>query len=516
MNSRTASFLSVALVLLGALGTTALRKPECPPMRNLVASDRDGLVEIPEAEMVLVRSPWELQAAIKEREARQGDLILMADLETGPGLIFGFGERFQPPGALAAAGDPDLIAAVGQYYGQAFALAGFDIVTAPVADLYKGSSAVGWRAMGSTLETALPRLEIMVKALAKGGALPVIKHYPGHGGASGDTHHSLATIELPWEEFQREDLEVFRRLCQLDETAGVMLGHLRGSRNHALGWPAEARGLTMTSPYWMNVLRNEWNFNGLLVSDALGMRAAIAVMGGEAFVSSRFIDLDGDLLLGMNHKTGAAQCGVRLYGCYHAKAMAESKSALRITALKNRLRDQRVRNRQLNREEVLARGKSLAATLATKSLLAEGNWKRPLVASSMAYYTAFENGLPGSETDYRATVEKLGYKPLGEYDFKTTDTPFLLVVYGLLSEPALTDAQMQVLAQRAAEGQLLGVVVCGWPGLIYDLKSRGIPALATWGASDACMKAASAWLEGTEPAQGKWPYADEWKKATTP
>ena len=515
MNPRIASFLSAVLLLLAALGTTALRRPECPPMRNLVASGRSGLGEIPEAEMVLVRSPWELQAAIKEREARQGNLILMADLETGPGLIFGFGERFQPPGALAAAGDPDLVAAVGQYYGQAFALAGFDIVTAPVADLYKGSSAVGWRTMGSTLETALPRLEIMVKALAKGGALPVIKHYPGHGGASGDTHHSLATIEIPWEEFQREDLEVFRRLCQLDETAGVMLGHLRGSRNPALGWPADAVGLTMTSPFWMNVLRNEWNFNGLLVSDALGMRAAIAVMGGEAFVASRFIDLDGDLLLGMNHKTGAAQCGVRLHGCYHAKAMAESKSALRVTALKNRLLDQRVRNRQLNREEVLARGKRLATTLANKSLLAEGNWKRPLVTSSTPFYTAFEKGLPGSEAEYRAVVEKLG-KPLGEYDFKTTGTPFLLVVYGLLSEPALTDAQMQVLAERAAEGQLLVVVVCGWPGLIYDLKSRGIPALATWGASDASMRAAAAWLEGTEAAQGRWPYADEWKKAATP
>lgn len=489
--------------------------PQLQPARHVVASDGRGLVASPDADFVLVRSREEFRKALARKAERSGRLVLMADLESGPGLVYDFGPRFPAPGALGAVDDEELSGRVGEYYGQAFACAGFDMVLAPTTDLFKGNSAVGWRAVGSRPDRSLALLKALVRGIRRGGTIPVIKHYPGHGAANGDTHEAVATIELPWEKFESEDLRMFRELCCLPEVGGVMLGHLRGSGRPEFGWPPGAHELAMVSPFWMNLIRKSWGYEGLLVSDALVMKAAVAVPGGEAFCSSRFLDLGGDLLLGMSMESGAARRAVLAYLAYHREGEAITGSSARLDRMLAEVAAQRERNRGLNREEVLARGERLAREVACRSLLAAGSWQRPLRLETVPCYLAVESG-PPVRYDPKEAVKGLGTPFAGHYQFDsdTAHSAALVMVYGYVSEPALTPAQIARLAERVRSGTVCGVIVCGWPGLVYELAAAGVPALGTWGMADACMAAAAEWLQGTAPAPGQWPYDPDLRKGT--
>ncbi len=96
----------------------------------------------------------------------------------------------------------------------------------------------------------------------QGRVLSTLKHFPGHGAAEGDSHSSIPTTEMPLDEWRSADAVPFE--AGIDAGAElVMMGHLR--------FTAVDERPASLSPEWYRVLREDLGFDGVAVTDDLGM-----------------------------------------------------------------------------------------------------------------------------------------------------------------------------------------------------------------------------------------------------
>ncbi|MFP5022734.1 glycoside hydrolase family 3 N-terminal domain-containing protein [Pseudonocardia phyllosphaerae] len=129
-----------------------------------------------------------------------------------------------------------------------------------------------------------------------GGVFGVLKHFPGHGHSSGDSHKGSVTVP-PLSELERTDLKPYEALVgpgkPLDDTTGVMLGHL------------EVPGLTgdvpaSVAPKAYQLLREKYRFDGLVMTDDLGAMKAITERYGLAEATTRALSAGADVALFSN------------------------------------------------------------------------------------------------------------------------------------------------------------------------------------------------------------------------
>ena len=143
---------------------------------------------------------------------------------------------------------------------------GVDVNCVPVLDLPVPGAhpVIGDRALGSEPRSVGRRGEIVCRALLAGGVLPVIKHIPGHGRASSDSHAELPVVEATRNELSKTDFEPFRALAEMPiaMTAHVAYRDIDASR------PA-----TQSPSVIREVVRGDIGFEGVLLSDDLGMDA---------------------------------------------------------------------------------------------------------------------------------------------------------------------------------------------------------------------------------------------------
>lgn len=118
------------------------------------------------------------------------------------------------------------------------------------------------RTLGATPAEAADRVAAAVRAEAKVGVLSTLKHFPGHGAAPGDSHTSLPTTSVSRADWLARDAVPFQAGIEAGAEM-VMLGHLVFSDVDEL--PASV------SPAWHQILRDDMGFDGLIVSDDLGM-----------------------------------------------------------------------------------------------------------------------------------------------------------------------------------------------------------------------------------------------------
>lgn len=143
---------------------------------------------------------------------------------------------------------------------------GISVDCAPVLDVPapSGHEIIGDRAYGADADTVAGLGGEVCRGLLEGGVLPVIKHLPGHGRATGDSHKGLPMVDAPRDELAAID---FRPFQALNRMPWGMTAHVLYS---ALDRDAPA---TLSRPVIDNVIRGEIGFDGLLLSDDLCMKA---------------------------------------------------------------------------------------------------------------------------------------------------------------------------------------------------------------------------------------------------
>ena len=148
---------------------------------------------------------------------------------------------------------------------------GIDANCAPVADI-AGTETHPFlrnRCYGETAAQVSERARSVADAHLAAGVLPVIKHLPGHGRATADTHHNLPTVTANPADLAAHDFAPFRALADLPMamTAHIIFAAYDPDR------PATQ------SPEMIRVIREEIGFQGLLMTDDLNMQALSGDLG---------------------------------------------------------------------------------------------------------------------------------------------------------------------------------------------------------------------------------------------
>lgn len=143
---------------------------------------------------------------------------------------------------------------------------GITVDCLPLADVpVNGADAViGNRAYGMTPDKVAVIGRAVTEGLAHGGVLPVLKHIPGHGRATADSHHRLPVVDTPADILDQTDFAAFRPLADLPMamTAHVVFSDLDSAQ------PA-----TTSATMIAQVIRTSIGFQGLLMSDDVSMNA---------------------------------------------------------------------------------------------------------------------------------------------------------------------------------------------------------------------------------------------------
>jgi beta-N-acetylhexosaminidase len=127
------------------------------------------------------------------------------------------------------------------------------------------------------------------RGLAEAGVRCTLKHFPGLGRVVGDTHLRTADLATPIADLERSDWVPFRTL--MSEVGIVMLGH---ARLRALD---PRRPASFSQAVIGDVLRTQWRYDGLLITDDFCMGAVYASDDGLSAASVRAVNAGVDLIL---------------------------------------------------------------------------------------------------------------------------------------------------------------------------------------------------------------------------
>jgi beta-N-acetylhexosaminidase len=195
---------------------------------------------------------------------------------------------------------------------------GITVDCLPLADVpVPGADAViGNRAYGTEPGKVAVIARAVTEGLEQGGVLPVLKHIPGHGRATADTHFKLPEVDTPRAELERTDFAAFQLLADLPMamTAHVVFSALD-----------TAHPATTSATIIQQVIRGVIGFQGLLMSDDVSMNA----LAGTIAERTRAIVTAGcDMVLHCNGNLAEMREVARETPVLSGKALDRAKLAL--------------------------------------------------------------------------------------------------------------------------------------------------------------------------------------------
>ena len=120
------------------------------------------------------------------------------------------------------------------------------------------------RSFGANPKQVVHYASIFMNAMHNNGVLTSLKHFPGHGSSLGDTHKGFVDVTHLW---QRKELEPYRLLAQSHTIDSVMVAHVFNKKLDSR-YPA-----TLSKKVVTGLLRNDFGFNGVVITDDLQMGA---------------------------------------------------------------------------------------------------------------------------------------------------------------------------------------------------------------------------------------------------
>ncbi|THC44998.1 glycoside hydrolase family 3 protein [Massilia sp. Mn16-1_5] len=200
-----------------------------------------------------------------------------------------------PPSAMAlgAANDPDLAREVGAAVARAVRSLGFNWNFAPVLDLNNNphNPVIAERSFGADPETATRIALAWMEGSESEGVACCVKHFPGHGDTHVDSHRALPTVDKPLAELERFEFAPFRMAAPF--APAMMTAHIVYPALDA-EYPA-----TMSRPILTGILRESWNYQGVIITDGMDMHAIAHRYGaGQAAVRALVAGADMVMAIG--------------------------------------------------------------------------------------------------------------------------------------------------------------------------------------------------------------------------
>lgn len=196
--------------------------------------------------------------------------IISADQEGGRVSALRFASFVSLPSAfdIGSFRDSRFARAAGYITGQQLQEVGINMNLAPVVDVYEASdsSIIGDRAYSADPEVASTMGVAFMQGLHRAGVMAVAKHFPGHGVSATDSHHALPISEISPQTLRRTHIPPFTAMIQAGVDA-VMPAHILYSSID------ESLPATLSPTIMRDILREELDYDGVVVSDGLEMGA---------------------------------------------------------------------------------------------------------------------------------------------------------------------------------------------------------------------------------------------------
>lgn len=190
---------------------------------------------------------------------------------------------------IGETGDPELALEAGSTIGAYLSDYGFTMDFAPDADVLVNpeNTVVKRRSFGSDPEMTAQMTAAAAEGLQSQGVMAVLKHFPGHGATSEDSHEGFAYSERTLDELRQCEFLPFRAGIDAGVRV-VMVGHI--SLPQAAGDSSPA---TLSETVIGGMLRQELGFDGIVITDAMNMGAiAENYSSGDAAVRAILAGVD--------------------------------------------------------------------------------------------------------------------------------------------------------------------------------------------------------------------------------
>ena len=170
---------------------------------------------------------------------------------------------------IGATGDAQNAYNAGVTIGTYLKQLGFNVDYAPVADVLTNpdNTVIGTRSFGSDASVVADMVTKELEGLSSQGVFGVVKHFPGHGGVSGDSHDGAVTLDKSLEELMQTEFVPFQKAVE-NGVSFVMVGHISVPQVVGDNTPASLSQMMVS-----NVLREQLGYQGIVITDAMNMGA---------------------------------------------------------------------------------------------------------------------------------------------------------------------------------------------------------------------------------------------------
>ncbi|MCK2221399.1 glycoside hydrolase family 3 protein [Actinomadura sp. ATCC 31491] len=429
---------------------------------------------------------------VRELRAENPGVVVAIDEEGGTvtRLEVRSGSSFPGNRALGVVDDADLTERVGRQIGRMLAELDITLDYAPSVDVNANPAnpVIGVRSFGPEPDLVARHGAAFVRGVQGAGVAACAKHFPGHGDTVTDSHLALPTVAASREELLARDLPPFRAVIDAGVRA-VMTGHLLVP---ALDPDAPA---TLSRAALTDLLRDELGFGGMVVTDAIEMRA-VAAMASPGEIAVRALAAGADAICvgvvtedGLRELTGAVVAAVR-DGVLPEDRLAEAAGRVRALsdwyAARAGLRERA--RADLDPGAGLEAARAALTTTGTAALD-----RAPLVVEvntrlSQAVDPGTPTGITAALAALLPNTDLVRMEPGGELPDlggPRADRPLVLVVHDAARHAWVRDTVEKAVAARPDTI----VVDTGIPG-----PPAGAAHVATHGISRVSAQAAAEWL----------------------
>lgn len=459
-----------------------------------------------------IQSENQVRGLISSIRALAGPDALVAIDQEGGGVIRTRTLPFPPSAmSLGASGDEALARSVGAATARGLRSLGINWNFAPVLDVNSNplNPVISDRSFGSDPALVARMARAWMQGSIDEQVAPCVKHFPGHGDTTVDSHYGLPVVEKGLAALEAEELAPFRALLMDGDAPCVMSAHIIF---RALDAELPA---TLSRRILTDMLRREWGYEGLIVTDSLSM-AAIAEHFGHRRSGVMSIQAGADMAMALGTHEQQDEALEALQEAFDSGVI--SRESL--------LRRQYRLDRFSERFPLQAPTAYGAALQTADADIMETGWARGLttwrgaqpiapgtavtlvVPASAQAGAASDSGLTGTGLiqqfsnlyDLRVVVVQPNDIAKARRDldaFHRPGTPLILATTG----------------RRRPEGDLLGFYRDLQPALHialwnpYTVLDISAPALITFGFRPEALRATESWLRGTLRATGTLPIA---------
>ncbi|CNI14872.1 glycosyl hydrolase family protein [Yersinia frederiksenii] len=287
----------------------------------------------------LIDTPQTVELINNLQRARSNfPLFISTDQEGGYVTRLRVGTEMPGNMALGATGSSKLAEQAGSIHGYELSSLGFNFNFGPVVDVNNNQNnpVIGVRSYSDDPVLVGELARSYINGIHKSNVLTSLKHFPGHGNVSSDTHFALPTVNIDKASWQQVELKPFVEVMPV--TDAIMTAHivvpaldnamLTNIKGEKIGTPA-----TLSKPILTGILRNQLKYNGLILTDAMDMGAITGNFDRNWSIKQAIMAGNDIVLMPMEIKNSASV--EQLNGLYHyLKA-----EAVKDPVLKQRIED---------------------------------------------------------------------------------------------------------------------------------------------------------------------------------